>query len=100
MGAQNGSKRSEPATADQGPAGPVVARPLPLVVSMWAGAAGALLLGSGLILSLDAALLVGLVAGVVSLSAALVWRSQLIDAWSKQRGPAPSRRQRRPESPR
>lgn len=59
--------------------------PPALAVSCSFGAIGVVLIVAGLVTSSDAAFLAGLVAGVLSLSAALFWRSELVSAWAAQK---------------
>ncbi len=60
-------------------------RPRAFVTSCALGLVGGLLLIAGLATGAEALLLSGVAAGALSLVAALVWRSQLIDAWRDQR---------------
>lgn len=60
-------------------------RPAPaLIASVLFGLLGLILLVVGAIADSNPVLLSGAGAGVLSLIAALVWRSQLIDAWRRQ----------------
>lgn len=60
-------------------------RPAPaLVASVAFGLIGVLLLLVGALADSNPVLIAGAGAGVLSLIAALVWRSQLIDAWRRQ----------------
>lgn len=62
-------------------------RPPALVASVAFGAIGAVLILVGVLIDEGAPILIGAAVGVASLVAALVWRSQLIEAWrQKQRG--------------
>ncbi len=60
-------------------------RPPALVVSCAFGAIGAALLLVGLATGSEPILLGSGVGGALSLGSALVWRSQLIDAWNRER---------------
>ncbi len=59
-------------------------RPPALVTSCVFGAIGALLLLVGLVTGSEAVLIGSGAAGALSLASALVWRSQLIDAWRRE----------------
>ncbi|MDP9403725.1 MAG: hypothetical protein M3P85_10420 [Actinomycetota bacterium] len=59
--------------------------PAALALSCAFGALGVVLIFAGLATSADAAFLAGLVAGVVSLSAALFWRSELVSSWADRK---------------
>src|SRR4051812_44753229 len=50
-------------------------------VSVSAGAVGVLLILSGALLGADGVLVAGVVAGAISLLAALVWRADLVASW-------------------
>lgn len=88
---------SEPAAngsdGSGGPAAPAArpATPVPLVLSIVAGALGVVLLLLGAITGNDALSVAAVIAGSVSLGAALYWRSMLISAWGaqKRRRPLP-----------
>ena len=63
-------------------------RPAPaLVASVAFGLLGLILLLVGAVLDSNPVLISGAGAGVLSLIAALVWRSQLIDAWRRRQNP-------------
>lgn len=79
MSSPNGAER---ARAGGGGASPP---PLPLVVSCAMGAVGLVLLVAGALLGSAALSLAGVVAGTLSLGAALYWRSILITAWAAQK---------------
>jgi hypothetical protein len=58
-----------------------------LVASVVFGAIGTALILVGVLIDEGAVILIGCAVGVLSLIAALIWRSQLIEAWrQKQRG--------------
>jgi hypothetical protein len=59
-------------------------RPPALVASCVFGAVGAVLLLAGLVSGAEAILIGSGAAGALSLTSALVWRSQLIDAWRRE----------------
>ncbi len=63
------------------------ARPPALVTSCVFGAVGVVLLLTGLATGSVAVLVGSGAAGALSLTAALVWRSQLIDAWRREHPP-------------
>jgi len=67
-------------------------RPPALDWSVRLGALGAVLLVAGLLTDVEWLILAAVAAGAASLVSALVWRSQLIDAWHRQRrdGPPPA----------
>ena len=65
--------------ADPRPTPP--ARPRALTASIWFGVVGAVLLAIGFVTSNTPVLVLSGVAGSLSLACALVWRSQLIEAW-------------------
>ena len=65
---------------------PPAPTPPALVASGVLGLAGGLVLLGGLVTGVLAAVLVGVALGALSLGAALVWRSQLIEAWRRQQG--------------
>ena len=60
---------------------PPSARPRAFVASCVLGAVGGVLLLAGLATGIEAVLLASGAAAALSLGAALVWRSQLIEAW-------------------
>lgn len=60
-------------------------RPPALVVSCAFGVVGTLLLFAGFVSGAESVLLAAAAAGSLSLVAALVWRSQLVEAWHGQR---------------
>lgn len=60
---------------------PRPARPRALTASIWFGVVGAVLLAVGFVTSNTPVLVLSGAAGSLSLACALVWRSQLIDAW-------------------
>ena len=60
--------------------------PPALVASCALGLVGAVVLLAGLFLDVVAVALVGVALAGLSLGAALVWRSQLIEAWRRQQG--------------
>ena len=60
--------------------------PAPLVLSCALGAVGFVLLVVGAALDSTAVSVAGVVAGTLSLGAALFWRSLLISAWAERRG--------------
>ena len=60
--------------------------PPPLVASCVLGLVGGVILLVGLFLDVVAVTLVGVALAGLSLGAALVWRSQLIEAWRRQQG--------------
>ncbi len=72
--------------ADQ-PTPPTPPTPPALVASCALGLVGAVVLLAGLFLDNVAVAVVGVALGSLSLGAALVWRSQLIEAWRRQQGP-------------
>jgi hypothetical protein len=59
-------------------------RPPPLVASCLFGAIGAVLLLVGVATRAEPVLIGSGAAGALSLTSALVWRSQLIDAWREE----------------
>ncbi|MDQ4098151.1 MAG: hypothetical protein M3144_09825 [Actinomycetota bacterium] len=59
-------------------------RPPALVTSCVFGAVGAMLLLVGLVTGSEAILISSGASGALSLASALVWRSQLIDAWRRE----------------
>lgn len=61
--------------------------PPALVASSVFGAIGLVALVGGLLTGLVAVSLVGVALGTLSLGAALVWRSQLIEAWRRDHPP-------------
>ncbi|MEO7836351.1 MAG: hypothetical protein ABIS21_01765 [Acidimicrobiales bacterium] len=61
--------------------------PAPLVLSCVFGALGVVLIIVGLAASVDAVALAGVGAGVLSLSAALFWRSELVSSWAAAKRP-------------
>lgn len=63
-----------------------------LRLSIVAGAIGLLLLVTGNIIGVVAVTIAGVAGGCVSLFAALYWRSELIDAWRRERRPEAVRR--------
>lgn len=63
------------------------ARPPALVSSCVFGVIGAVLLLAGVATRSDPVLIGSGAAGVLSLISALVWRSQLIDAWRREHRP-------------
>lgn len=69
-------------------------QPVPgaLRLSIAAGAIGLVLLVTGNIIGVVAVTIAGVAGGCVSLFAALYWRSELIDAWRRQRRPEAVRR--------
>ena len=69
-------------------------RPPALVVSCVFGALGAVLLLIGFITASTPVLAASGAAGSLSLASALVWRSQLIDAWRKDHPKGPDGRRR------
>lgn len=65
--------------------------PVPLVLSIVAGALGVVLLLLGAVTGNDALPVAAVVAGSLSLGAALYWRSLLISAWgAEKRGRPPA----------
>ena len=70
----------------RGAAGEPARPPTPLVLSIALGAVGFLLLVVGAVLDSAAVSVAGVVAGTLSLGAALYWRSLLISAWAERRG--------------
>jgi hypothetical protein len=73
--------------SDRPPAeGPTPPTPPALVASCVLGLVGAVVLLAGVFLDNVAVAVVGVALGSLSLGAALVWRSQLIEAWRRQRG--------------
>ncbi|HVL28411.1 MAG TPA: hypothetical protein VM390_09715 [Acidimicrobiales bacterium] len=60
-------------------------RPPALTTSVWFGVVGAVLLVIGFATRNIPLLLAAGAAGTLSLTSALVWRSQLIDAWRAER---------------
>ncbi|MGH3850171.1 MAG: hypothetical protein ACRDRT_10780, partial [Pseudonocardiaceae bacterium] len=73
----NGPVKSQPARSSR----PAASRPAALTVACILGLIGGVLLLAGVAGDERWLLLVGLTAGCGSLVAALVWRSQLIEAW-------------------
>ena len=69
------------------PGTPPRSTPPALIASVAFGLLGAVLLVVGALAGSNPVLIAGAGAGVLSLIAALVWRSQLIDAWRSQREP-------------
>lgn len=73
-------------------AGPPAPRPpAPFVLSCAAGAVGLVLLLVGLVSGSSGLAIAGVVAGSLSLGAALYWRSLLISAWAEQKRGRPPR---------
>ena len=70
------------------------ARPPALVASCVFGAIGVVLLLAGLVSGAEPVLVASGAAGALSLTAALVWRSQLIDAWRRDHPPDAQGRRR------
>ncbi|MGH9224675.1 MAG: hypothetical protein ACRD2W_13060 [Acidimicrobiales bacterium] len=70
----------------------VQSRPPALVASCIFGAVGALLLLIGFVTASTPVLAASGAAGSLSLGSALVWRSQLIDAWRKDHPKSSGRR--------
>ena len=70
------------------------ARPPALVASCAFGAVGVVLLLAGLVTGSVPVLVASGAAGALSLTAALVWRSQLIDEWRRQHPPDAQGRRR------
>ena len=66
------------------------ARPAALTASVVFGVVGALVLAIGFVTSNTPVLVLSGAAGSLSLMCALVWRSQLIDAWRAERKGRPS----------
>lgn len=56
--------------------------PAPLLLACVSGAIGLVLIVVGIAASAEAVILAGLGAGVLSLSFALFWRSELVSAWA------------------
>lgn len=73
--------------SDRPPTEPRPPVPPALVTSSVLGLAGAIFLLGGLITGVVGATLVGVALGALSLGAALVWRSQLIEAWRRDHPP-------------
>ena len=65
---------------------PPPATPPALVASCVLGLVGGVVLLAGLFLDVVAVIVVGVALAGLSLGAALVWRSQLIEAWRRQQG--------------
>ena len=65
---------------------PHPATPPALVASCVLGLVGGVVLLAGLFLDVVAVIVVGVALAGLSLGAALVWRSQLIEAWRRQQG--------------
>ncbi len=79
---------SEPgdATAPAAAEDPVRSKaPAPLVISCVFGIVGLLLIVAGAATSTEGAFLAGMVAGILSLAAALYWRSELVSAWAARK---------------
>ena len=55
------------------------------VVSVACGVVGAVLLLFGAVLSINGVLFAGVIAGAVSLVAALIWRADLVASWRDER---------------
>jgi hypothetical protein len=72
--------------SDSPPPEPRPPTPPALVASCVLGVVGAVVLVAGLLLDVVAVALVGVALAGLSLGAALVWRSQLIEAWRRQQG--------------
>ncbi len=72
---------------DEPVADPRPPTPPALVASSVLGLVGAVFLLGGLITGVLVATLVGVALGALSLGAALVWRSQLIEAWRRDNPP-------------
>ncbi len=83
------SQRPGPPLEQPEPAPP--APPVPLVLSCAMGGIGVVLLLLGAVVGNAGLSVAGVVAGTVSLGAALYWRSLLISAWAARREPRPRR---------
>jgi hypothetical protein len=68
------------------PEGPTSPTPPALVASCVLGLMGAVVLLAGLITGIVGVVVVGVGLAGLSLGAALVWRSQLIEDWRRQQG--------------
>ncbi|HWC10060.1 MAG TPA: hypothetical protein VG455_02445 [Acidimicrobiales bacterium] len=66
--------------------------PPALVASSLLGLVGFVVLLAGLVTGIVAVAVAGVALATLSLGAALVWRSQLIEAWRRQRGQEGGRR--------
>ena len=66
--------------------GPTPPTPPALVASCALGLVGGVVLLAGLVTGIVAVVLVGVGLAGLSLGAALVWRSQLIESWRRQQG--------------
>jgi hypothetical protein len=73
--------------SDHPPLEPRPPTPPALVASSVLGLVGAVVLLAGLFLDVVAVVVVGVALAGLSLGAALVWRSQLIEAWRRQNPP-------------
>ncbi|MDQ2825376.1 MAG: hypothetical protein M3Y04_00150, partial [Actinomycetota bacterium] len=81
--------RSGPASRSEGRSGPGRdwrSWPGALLASIAFGVVGAILMIAGLTSRATPVLVAATTAGSLSLVAALVWRSQLIEAWRKEKG--------------
>lgn len=82
----NGPVKSQPARSSRPASIPSEpGRPAALTAACLLGLLGALLLMVGVFSGVSWLLLVGLAVGCCSLASALVWRSQLIEAWQAKR---------------
>ncbi len=72
-------------TDSPAPRPPRAQRPPALVASIAFGALGLVLLAIGFVSASNPVLVLSGLAGTLSLASALVWRSQLIDAWRAQK---------------
>jgi hypothetical protein len=71
---------------------PPVRRPLAFVLSVVFGALGLACILLGAVTSSDGVFFTGFAAGVISLIAALTWRSELVAAWRNEHHPQPPAR--------
>ena len=85
------SQRPGPPLEQPGDEPAPAAPPVPLVLSCAMGGIGVVLLLLGAVVGNTGLSVAGVVAGTVSLGAALYWRSLLISAWAARREPRPRR---------
>ena len=75
--------RTAPTPPEPSPARPPT--PAALTLSCLFGVIGLVVLVAGLVTSSDAVAVAGMVAGALSLAAALYWRSELVRAWAERK---------------
>ncbi len=80
-------ERAAPTPPDPSPGRPPT--PAAFTLSCLFGAIGLVVLVAGLVTSSDAVAVAGMVAGALSLAAALYWRSELVRAWAERKRSGP-----------